>query len=215
MQNPIADLEDLSRTCDAVSMHVMDAAAFERFFGRIYGAVNRFRAQSHTEQEAAQLVEIASRLLAAAVDHHRSAPASVTPGGVLVYNEAVRLLVHIMSTDMRMNDSLYEEAKKTKLGLNALKACGITPCGHSDKVFSSRYGNEDANEAVRTEALHYAQSNIEEFTRFVYSLAYNHNYVPDPFWGGPQSATLSLFEKVRSLGPGALIIEGQSPSSDA
>ncbi|AYH43958.1 hypothetical protein [Azoarcus sp. DN11] len=209
MQNPIADLEDLSRTCNSVSMLVMDASAFERFFGRIYGAVNRFRVQPHNEQEATQLVETAAQLLEAAVNHHHSVSASATPNALRVYDETIRLLVHIMSTDLWMNDSVYEEAKKTRHALNALKACGINPPGHSEQHYSSRYGSGDANEAGRVEAWRYVRENIEEFTRFVYNLAYNHNFVPDPFWCGPQSAALSLFEKLKYLGSGASLIERQ------
>lgn len=206
MQKPIADLEDLSRTCDAVSMYVMDAAEFEKFFGKIYGAVNRFRAQAHDEQEAAQLVATASQLLEAAVNHHRSESASVTPNSVRVYDETVRLLVLIMSTDLRMNDSVYDEARKMRNVLNALRACGISPPGHFERPYSPRYGNGDAADAARAEALHYARENIEEFTRSIYNLAYNNTFILDPFVGGQQSAALSLFERVRYLGSGALLI---------
>lgn len=215
MQDPIADLKDLSHTCDSVSMLVMDASGFEKYFGKIYAAVNRFRAQPHNQQQAAQLVGIACQLLEAAVDHHRSASAYATPSAVTVYDETVGLLVHIMSTDLRMNDAVYQEARKTRLVLSALKACRINPPGHYANHYSSRYGDADANEAGRTEAWRYAQDNIEEFTRFVYNLAYYHKYVPDPFLGGPDSAALSLFERVRSLGPGASMIECQAPPRDA
>lgn len=215
MQDPITDLKDLSRACDSVSMLVMDASGFEKYFGKIYAAVNRFHAQRHNKQQAVQLVEIACQLLEAAVNHHRSASACATLSAVTVYDETVRLLVRIMRADLEMNDSVYQEARKTRLALNALKAWGINPPGHSEKRYSSRYGNEDANEAERTEAWRYAQDNIEEFTRFVYRLASNHEFIPDPFWDGPHSAALSLFQRVRSLGPGASMIECQPPSRDA
>lgn len=215
MQDPIAELKDLSRTCDSVSMLVMDATGFEKYFGKIYGAVNRFRAQPHNGEQATQLVEIACQLLEAAVNHHRSTSACATPNAVTVYDKTVLLLVDIMSTDLRMNDPVYQEARKTRLALNALKACGINPPGHPENHYSSRYGNVDANEFGRTDAWRYAQDNIEEFTRFVYNLAYNHNFVPDPFWGSPNSAALALFEKVKSLGPGTSMIEFQPPSRDA
>jgi len=201
MEDPIADLKDLSNICDSVSMLVMDSREFEKYFGKIYAAVKRFRAQPHNEHQAAQLVGIACHLLEKAVDHHRSA--SATPSAVTVYGETVRLLLYIMSTDLRMNDSVYQEAKKTRLMLNALKACGIKPPGHYSFPYSSRYGSADENEVKRIEALGYARNNIEEFTRFVYNIACDQIHISDPFLSGPGSAALSLFEKVRSLDPGA------------
>lgn len=215
MQNPITELKELSLKCNSVSMLGMDTSAFEKFFAKIYGNVNVFHSQTHNAEEAEQIVKLASQLLETAVNHHKKDSASVTQNAVVIYDEIVSLLKNIVSIDLRITDSVYEEAKNTKLALDALNACGITPPGHFKPMNSSRYGNGDENETRNKEALDYAQNNIEEFTRFVYNLAFNHEYVTDPFWQQPQSSALSLFEKVKYLGSGALIVEDQSPSTDA
>ena len=215
MQTPIGELEDLSLTCDSVSMGVMDTRAFEVFFGRIYGAVNRFRSRPHTDHESAQLVGVACQLLEAAVNHHRSPSAAVTESAVKVYDEIVRLLLHIMGTDFGVNESSYKKARDTKLKLDALKACGITPPGHSENRFSRRIEGGESGGPQETEALRFAQENVVEFTRFVFNLGHTSEYIPDPFWGGQLSTTWPLYERVKSLIPIASMIELQRGSGDA
>lgn len=214
MQNPITTLEDLSRMCDLKCMLVMDASEFEKFFGKTYAAVRIFVAGQHSTQDTCQFVTLASGLLETAVNHHQNESASATQNAVKVYTATVHLLKNIMNTNLNINDSVYENAETTRLSLNAMKACGVIPFWHIAKPYSSRFEDAHENESRNTEALHYAQNNIHEFTRFVFNLASNQEHVADPFSGYPQSTYFSLFKRIKFLGLDSSMIECQSSPTD-
>jgi hypothetical protein len=135
MQKPIDELTELSRRCDQVSMLVMDASGFEEFFGKIYAAVNLYQTQTFAPHESAQLVDSACRLLELAVKHHRDTDASATENAVKVFEQTAQRLLSVLSADLKVNETSYQEAITTRLKLNALKACGILPTRTSGEPF--------------------------------------------------------------------------------
>lgn len=206
MQKPIDELTELSRRYNNVSMLVMDADAFERFFGKIYAAVNLFRTQAHTTDESAQLVSSGCQLLELAIEHHRHQNAFATENAVKVFEHIVQQLLDILRIDLKVNETSYQEARTTRLKLNALKACGILPPGHSENHSRGRFSRADESKSEEVEALRFAQENLSEFTQFVYYLGERHEYIPDPFSQPPLSTWLSLYERVWPL-TGAKMIE--------
>lgn len=208
MLDPISDLDEVLHLYGPVNMLAMDPRDFEKYFGRIHAAVNLFRAQPHAATQAARVVQTTCQLLERAGEHHRTESRSATSDAVKIYDDIVLMLDQILMVDLRMTEGNYENARKKSLALNALMACGIVPPGYQATSYTSRFANEDENEARRAKAFHYVRDNIEEFTRFVFDLAYNHKYVLDPFLSGGDSVALDLFQRVKSLRPGFTMIEG-------
>lgn len=209
MNKSIEELKELSLKCDQTSMLVMDAASFNKFFGKIYSATASFQRQAGGDSE--ELVSLACKLLDMAVKHHRENKFLATESAAKVFDETVKLLLRILSNDLNVNERTYQEARETRLKLIAVKACGIIPPGHyQQRSMGRHYGvcnNESEANRVEAEALSYAKDNLFEFTQFVYRLGKSQEYIPDPFIQTSLYNPLAIYERVISLGSGAKMIE--------
>jgi hypothetical protein len=192
----------------------MEPKEFEKYLGRILADMNLFCASQNNSGYAAQVVLVATQLLERVVEHHRAESCSATLNAVKIYNVIAVMLERILATHLQMNNEVYEEARRESLAIDALMACGITPPGHHENRFSSRYGSKDHMEALRIKALKYACDNVEEFTRFVFDITSNNRYVRNRFLNLDQYDALALFQRVKSLSPGFTMIDGQPPIED-
>ena len=214
MLDPISDLNEMSHLYGPVTMLAMDFRDIEKYFGRIHAATSLFRAHSHGSAKAVQLVQVSCQLLERAVEHHRSESRSATSNAVKIYDAIVFTLYQVLNINLRVTEQSYENAQKQSLSLNALMACGIHPPGYQSTPFTSRFSDINAKEARRASAFEYIRNNTEEFTRFVFDIAYHHKHIPDPLMSGEDSVALGLFQRVKSLKGGFAMIEGQSPQGN-
>ncbi|MDO8066241.1 MULTISPECIES: hypothetical protein [unclassified Janthinobacterium] len=218
MQDPIIELNQILHLYDAVNMRVMDSRDFEKYLGKIYSNVRLFQApqnHSRTTAKATEIINVTSQLLERVVIHHQAKSRSATLDAVKVYDGIVSALEQILMIDLNMREQDYDAARKESQALNALLACGILPPGHHEGRFSSRFEDEEETEARRVKALEYAQDNIEEFARFVFHVANNDVYVRDKFLNLNSYDSLALFERVKSLRAGIIMVEGLPSLADA
>lgn len=185
----------------------MDAAGFEKFFGKIHATVNTFNARQHDLRESEQIVEISCLLLDTAINHHQSESVYLTLKSAKIYDAILELLKLIMVVDMRMDDAEYEKAEIIRHSLLALEACGIHPFGHENH---SRWDDQGLREQSQSEALSFAKANFIKFTRFTYDLAQKPGLVPNLFRDPSYTKCLTLYKKVRGLSTSASLIEKQT-----
>lgn len=206
MRDPIKELNEFDSYAP-VTMLAMDAREFEKYMGGINSAVRLFLGNPHDRASAAGVVRLTCSLLERTVAHHRRESRDATETLVRIYDDTAGLLEQILAIDFQMFRHVYDEALRDSLALKALAACGITPPGHRPEFSSSRFESEEQINARRMEALRYASNNIEEFTHFVYGIAFNKRYVPDRFVTGEDSVALDLFKRVIALKPALTMIE--------
>ncbi|WP_233872362.1 hypothetical protein [Paraburkholderia adhaesiva] len=211
IQKAVNLLRELSDGVTPVAMIGLEKTGFEPPLAVMHGTINsysgqRFQlegprifldSQTRENDESFEVIRLGTQLLARILDHHVSREFPASQDVVYMFHEVAKQIFDLMNTYFNVNQQEYDKAQLASLRLRAVMACGITPPFYPEPIFNRH--NDPSNKSMDAEALKYATDNIVEFTRFVFNLAANQRFIPEPLGIGQRAEVFKFFIQLKGL----------------
>jgi len=193
MHEAIKALEKLQPDFDERCMDSIPSENFHILFAKLLKEILAFKQSPGSQQETAQLIGMAQRMLEAAGRHHLNNGVSATRKTADRFRDAVNELFELLNKQLKVDEQLVVETEKLDLFRAALDACGI----HEDSTPGfGRWGRKPEEKA---NGLAYAKEHIEEFAVLAYELGSDRNAVRIRLPSQEQAGWIALFRSVKLL----------------